>query len=112
VLYVKRIRPLSPGTHEAASLLGSRIRLARRQHRWTVKELGERLGVVEATVRKVERGDVTVAIGTVFEAAWVTGVVLFAAEQDQRRVETGRVEDQLALLPKTVRTSSEVNDDF
>jgi transcriptional regulator with XRE-family HTH domain len=107
-----RIRVASPGTIEAAGLLGSRIRLARREHRWTVQELASRLGVVEATVRKVERGDLTVALGTAFEAAWVVGVTLFDPDPSQRRSEMGRVQDRLALLPTMIRTPTEIDDDF
>ena len=51
--------------------------LARRERRWTLAELAERVGVSVVTIRKVERGDPTVALGTAFEAAVIAGVVLF-----------------------------------
>ena len=51
-------------TQEAAHLLENRVRLARRQRRWTVEELATRVGVGVATMRKVKRGDLTVAIAT------------------------------------------------
>jgi len=93
-------------------LLGDRVRLARRQRRWTVEELAERVGVAHATIRKVERGDLTVALGTAFEAAAVLGVALFHDDATRRTLEAGRVADRLAVLPKVIRVPVDVDDDF
>ena len=109
---MQRVRTHSPVTQEAALLLGNRVRLARRQRRWTVEELATRVGVGVATMRKVERGDLTVAIGTAFEAAAIAGVVLFAEDAARRRLEVGRVADQLAVLPKLVRVPNIIDDNF
>ena len=109
---MQRVRTHSPVTQEAALLLGNRVRLARRQRRWTVEELATRVGVGVATMRKVERGDLTVAIGTAFEAAAIAGVVLFAEDAPRRRLEVGRVADQLAVLPKLVRVPNTIDDNF
>jgi transcriptional regulator with XRE-family HTH domain len=106
------VRTYSPVTVEAARLLGARIRLARRERRWTIEELADRVGVTRVTMRKVERGDMTVALGTAFEAAAVVGVPLFHDDPSRRRLEAGRVDDRLALLPQVVREPAEVNDDF
>lgn len=107
-----KIRTYSPQTTEAARLLGMRIKLARRERRWTLQELADRVGVTRVTMRKVERGDLTVGLGVAFEAAAVTGVPLFHEERARRALEAARVEDRLAVLPQLVRRPIEVDDDF
>jgi transcriptional regulator with XRE-family HTH domain len=99
-------------TVEAARLLGARVRLARRERRWTLQELAERVGVTHVTMRKVERGDLTVGLGVAFEAAAVLGVPLFHEDRSRRALEAGRVEDRLAVLPALVRKPVDVDDDF
>ena len=74
---MKRSRPYSPLTVEAACLLGRHVGAARREHRWTLHELAERVGVTRTTISKVERGDLTVGLGVAFEAAAVLGIPLF-----------------------------------
>jgi transcriptional regulator with XRE-family HTH domain len=109
---MKRIRTYSPVTVEAARLLGARVRLARRERRWTLQELAERVGVTRVTMRKVERGDLTVALGVAFEAATIVGVPLFHEDRARRSLERGRVDDRLAVLPQVVHKPAEVDDDF
>lgn len=101
----------APVTIEASQLLGSRVRQARIERRWTVEELAERVGVSPVTIRKVEKGDPTVALGTAFEAATLVGVVLFHQDPLQRRNEAEYVAARLAVLPAAVR-KGQVNDDF
>lgn len=109
---MKRLRTFSPVTVEAARLLGARVRLARRERRWTLRELADRVGVTEVTMRKVERGDLTVGLGVALEAAAVVGVPLFHEDRSRRSLEAGRVDDRLAVLPQSVRKPVEVDDDF
>ena len=105
-------RTYSPLTVEAAKLLGARVRLARRERRWTLQELAERVGVSHVTMRKVERGDLTFALGIAFEAAAVVGVPLFHEDRSRRSLEASRVDDRLAVLPQLVRKPLKVDDDF
>ncbi len=105
-------RALSPLTLEAARLLGAGVRLGRRQRRWTVAELAERVGVSEATMLKVEQGDPGVRLGIAFEAAALVGVPLFDEDRSRRALEAARVDDRLAVLPQRVRRPAEVDDDF
>ena len=105
-------RSLSPPALEAARLLGARIRLARRERRWTLQELADRVGVTSVTMRKVERGDPSVGLGIAFEAAALTGVALFDADPARRLLEAERVRDRLALLPVRVHKPRHVDDDF
>jgi transcriptional regulator with XRE-family HTH domain len=102
---------LNPITLEATRLLGHHIRLARKQRRWTVVELAERVGVSPVTMRRVETGEPGVAIGTVFEAALLVGVPLFHADPARRAAELDRVKAHLALLPASIRTR-DVDHDF
>jgi transcriptional regulator with XRE-family HTH domain len=106
------VQNLSPPAFEAARLLGASVRLGRRQRRWTVGELAERVGVSEATMLKVEHGDPGVRLGTAFEAAALVGVPLFDESPSRRALEAGRLEDRLALLPERVRQPRHVDDDF
>ena len=106
-----RPRTTSPVTREAAALLGARVRLGRRERRWTVAELAERVGVSVPTIEKVERGDLTVALGTALEAATLMGVALFDEDPDRRSLEAERIASRLALLPKAVRRPT-IDDDF
>jgi transcriptional regulator with XRE-family HTH domain len=96
---------------DAAQLLGARIQLARRERRWTLQELAERVGVTRVTMRKVERGDPSVRLGIAFEAAAVTSVPLFHEDLARVRLERGRVDDRLAVLPQIVRRRV-IDDDF
>lgn len=105
-------RPYSPAADEAAHLLGRRIAVARRERRWTLGELAERVGVTRVTMRKVERGDPTVRLGVAFEAAALLDIPLFDADPSRRRLEARRLDDRLAVLPQAVRPRTKVDDDF
>lgn len=105
-------RTYSPVAVDAAKLLGARIRVARSERRWTLEELSERVGVSPKTMRKIERGDLGVGIGLVFDSAAVLGVALFHDDAVRRSLEYGRVDDRLALLPRRVRKPVKVDNDF
>jgi transcriptional regulator with XRE-family HTH domain len=102
----------SPQTMEALRLLGERVQLARRERRWTMQELAERVGISVPTMRKVERGDPGVGLGIAFEAATLAGVPLFHTDPSRLSLERGRLEDRLAVLPQLVRKPAEVDNDF
>lgn len=102
----------SPLTKEAVRLLGARIRLGRKERRWTVGQLAERVGITEGTLRKIEQGKLSASLGTALEAAVLVGVPLFDQDPDRRALEAGRVEDRLALLPARTREPRLPNNDF
>lgn len=108
-----KVRPYSKFSSEAIRLLGARIRLGRKQRRWSESELAERAGIARATLQKIEKGDPTCTIGLVFEVATLAGVRLFDADMDdlaRHRVETDAL---LSLLPKhTHAPKRNVDDDF
>ncbi|HEV2790956.1 MAG TPA: helix-turn-helix transcriptional regulator [Solirubrobacterales bacterium] len=93
-------------------MLGARIRLGRRERRWTLEELAERVGIGVVTMRKIEQGDPSVRLGLAFEAASLTGVALFHEEASRLSLESARVKDRLAVLPRLVRKPAKVDNDF
>ncbi|WP_456698629.1 helix-turn-helix transcriptional regulator [Aeromicrobium sp. P5_D10] len=108
-----RVQTYSPQTRDAVRVLGLEIARARRERRWTIDGLAERVGVSHVTVRSVEKGAVTVSIGTVFEIATVLGIDLFGAAPDGLSDLVTLKRQQLALLPDRVRSSPRpVDDDF
>lgn len=109
---MKRPQNYSPRTREAAALLGSRIRVGRRERRWTLEDLAERVGIGVVTMRKIEQGDPTVGLGAAFEAAALTGVALFHEDSSRLALESARTADRLAVLPQSVRKPKEADDDF
>lgn len=109
---MKRTRAFLPHTRSAARLLGSQVAVARRKRGWTATELAERVGVDRATIARIEKGDPTVGIGNVFDAAAILGVPLFTEDPVDVAREQSRIDTQLALLPARVRRVTEVNDDF
>lgn len=103
----------SKAASEAAQVLGLEVARARRDRRWTAAELAERAGITAVTLRKVERGDPTVALGTAFEVATLVGVHLFGVDRDALPDLILRGRSQLAVLPRSVREPrGPVHDDF
>ena len=109
---MRKPRSYSPLTVDAARLLGASIRAARLERRWTVEELAERVGVSHPTVRKIERGDLSVGLGVAFEAAALLGLPLFGSDAERRSIEAARLNDRLAVLPQRARRTVKVDDDF
>ena len=108
---MSRNREFSPVTLSALRMLGDRVRVSRRERRLRAAEVAERVGVSLTTIRKVERGDPTVALGTAFEVAAIVGVALFHEERARRVAEAEYLTSRLAVLPAAVRRGP-VDDDF
>jgi transcriptional regulator with XRE-family HTH domain len=110
---MRRPHAYTPQTLHAGRILGLQVAQERRRRRWTAAGLAERAGISLDTLRKVERGDPTVAMGIAFEVATLLGIRLFGADPAELAalVATGR--DRLALLPARVREPpGAVHDDF
>lgn len=106
-------RTYSGPTREALSLLGKQIQVARRERRMTEVELAERVGIARSTLQNIEKGSAKAEIGLVFEAATVVGIPLFTPDARARRFQMERLDDKLALLPRSVRPlQGRVEDDF
>lgn len=73
----------------------------------------ERAGISRVTLRNVERGAPTVALGIYLELAVLVGLNLFGTDRAGLEDLADRSRDRLALLPERVRQSSRpVRDDF
>ena len=59
------------------------------------------------TLRKIERGEPTVMIGSYFEVATLLGVELWEADADAVERYKDRFRDRLALLPARVRPAAD-----
>jgi transcriptional regulator with XRE-family HTH domain len=91
----------------AIKQLGQNLALARRRRRISTQSMAERLQISTATLRRLERGDPTLAVGTLAKAL----LVLNALKQFSNLLDTGADELGLQLmdeaLPKRiVRKSS------
>lgn len=101
-------------THDAAIALGALVAAGRRARSLTARDFAERVGVSLPTLRKVESGDTSVALGTYLEAAVLAGVPLFGASNREMAVVADRARMRLALLPDRVRRTPtrDPDDDF
>lgn len=98
---------VAPVARHAVALLGAEIRAGRLERGWSIRELAERAGVSAATIVKVERGDLGVAIGTVMDCAALTGVPLFY--DDASRVEVEAERARAAVLRRRPRRSRPID---
>ncbi|MGN0064850.1 MAG: helix-turn-helix transcriptional regulator [Nocardioides sp.] len=98
-------------TKDALVTLGAQIAAARRELSWTAAELASRLGVSQGVVRRMESGEPSTKIGTVLEAAVLTGVPLFGEDLTTRALARRDATARLALLPARVRTHTRAADD-
>lgn len=111
---MRRPHSYHPQAHDAARVLGSQIAQARRRRRMPAEELCERAQISPVTLRSVERGALTVAIGIYFSTASVLGIPLFGRGPDELRTLREREEDRLRLLPSRVYDvgAPEADNDF
>lgn len=82
----KRTPPLFPANKRQLNLLGERIRSARLRRRMTQSALAMRADVSLPTVRKLEQGDPTTSLSTLFRALQVLGLdkdIDLLAENDE-----------------------------
>ncbi|WP_295543800.1 helix-turn-helix transcriptional regulator [uncultured Thiohalocapsa sp.] len=108
-----RERTYSRYTRDAATLLAKQIQLGRKQRKWTEHELADRAGISRATLQKIEKGDLSVAVGLVLEVATLVGVTLFDEARSSLAAHIARTDDKLALLPSAVRKRNmPVDDEF
>jgi len=101
---------LNPVAQDAAKKLGLLVTIGRRERAWSQVELAERIGTSHVTIRKIERGDPSVAIGLYFQAAVLTGVPLFNVEP-RSKLTMDADQLRLALLPKRI-DRRKVDNDF
>ncbi|WP_162452112.1 helix-turn-helix transcriptional regulator [Phytoactinopolyspora mesophila] len=111
---MRRAHSYSPSAVQTARVLGLEIARARRAQRMSQVELAERAGISENTLRSVERGAPTVAVGIVFEVARLVGLDLLGVQPSDLSDIEARSRERLALLPARVRPrpGEEIDDDF
>lgn len=100
-------------SRDAVALLGSLIRIGRKQRKLTAQEVAERAGISRGLLQRIEKGDPRCEIGVAFEVAALVGVPLFEANANNLTRQLHQATEKLALLPKSVRKPSKLaNDDF
>lgn len=98
-------RQLFPATQRRAEALGARLRAARLRRRMSETELAERAFVSRSTLRKLERGDLTVSaavLARVLEVFSLDGDLDLIATNDELG---NRLADARTPLPHRRRTA-------
>lgn len=94
----KSTLPAFPSALKQLAALGNRLRLARLRRKLGSGQFAERVGVSRETLRRMEKGDPTIAIGT-----WVRALRVLGLEADLDTVAAddvlGRKLQDLDLLP-------------
>lgn len=95
-------------------MLGMEIARSRRARRLTAQDLARRAGIARSTLHAIEHGSPGVAIGVVFEVAYLVGIDLFGTAPGDVPDLLERSRTRLALVPASARPlrRSEDEDDF
>jgi transcriptional regulator with XRE-family HTH domain len=109
--YVQKRTYLGYAT-DAALLLGQQIELARSRRGMSREELAERAGISTDTLREIEKGGMTVAVGLVFEVAALVGVCLFEPDKRILALQIELAQCKLCLISKDIKGNGEVDDNF
>lgn len=96
---------------DALAVLGTQIRLARHQKKWTLADLAARVGSNPRTISSIEKGAPGVAVGTVLSAASIVGVPLFGVGDDELARLRRRGEECVALIPSREYRPQSAGDD-
>lgn len=93
--------------------MGEQIKLGRKQRQWSEKNLADRAGISRTTLQKIENGEMSCAIGSVFEVATLVGVILFEPDNLPLSKHIEHTRDKVALLPQRIKAKKKaVRDDF
>jgi len=100
-------------TTSTVSYLGKLIKLARKERGISQSELMERVGIgSRVTIKKIEDGDTSVAIGSVFECCFVLGIPILGGESHNISNLSSMLGYMNILLPKSIPNRTELFDDF
>jgi transcriptional regulator with XRE-family HTH domain len=109
----KVTRTYSNRTLQAMKIFASQIRLARKEHRWSIAELAERVGTTRPTIQQIEQGNPATGLGLYFEVANILGIPLFDTDANQMTAIQKQLDMSLSLLPKRIdKDRKGVFDDF
>ncbi|GEM_PF-1326176 len=103
------MQALSVVTTEVLATLGETIKAARLRREWSIRNVAERVGASPTTISKIERGDPSVAVGTVIETARIVGIDLYGGNVRGARSANAEL---LSLLPQRGRGKRIANNDF
>ena len=107
------VHPVCYTSRKIIQYLGQLIKITRKERKMSESDLAERVGVVRATIQKIEKGDPSVAIGTVIEATVVLGIPLLGGDKEHITNLSTLLSYMNKLLPSNVRGKViEVDDDF
>jgi transcriptional regulator with XRE-family HTH domain len=104
-------RTYSRITSQAAALLGTQIRIARKERKMTAQDLADRAGISRGLLQRIEKGNLKCQVGAVFEVATLVGIKLFDADESSLTTMIRQADDKIALLPKHIHPSKKVVDD-
>jgi transcriptional regulator with XRE-family HTH domain len=97
-------RPIPARTRHSALILGEQLRTWRKLQSLTMEQLGFRAGVSRDTISRLERGDVSVGMGTLLNVARSLGILdKLVAALDPYETDFGRARANQAL-PQRVRS--------
>jgi len=109
----KHIALISKQTTIVLKTLGNLIKAARIERHLSQVDLGERVGVSRYTISALEKGEPTVAIGTVFEAAIIVGIPLMGNDPRQITKLSQAIANLVQILPsKGITQKVELDDNF
>ena len=102
--------PTPPAFQRQLNALGLRMRLARERRKLGTELFAERLGVSRETLRRLEKGDPSIAMGTFLRALRVLGL-----DQDIDSLaaddELGRKLQDIELLGNRARSKTHISDE-
>lgn len=101
-------------TKSTLKYLGNLIRIARKEHGVSQRELAERINVNRDKVRRIESGDPNVRIGSVFEACFVLRIPLMGCSKESINNFSQMISYINKLIPTPNIPSKDINfnDDF
>lgn len=102
---------LATVTQAILQTLGSMIKVARKERKMSQADLAQRISISRYTLMAIEKGDPKVAIGAVFEAAYIVGIPLLAENKEQLATLNKNLAHITSLLPQRIKKGHEFLDD-
>ena len=91
--------------------LGSMIKGCRLERGITQQDLADRINVSRYTIIAIERGNPKVAVGVIFEAAYIVGIPLLAYNREELKHLSLNLSSLATILPKRSTLGRKNNDE-